>query len=142
MKTPRQGQRAPLAFMFFPPVKQLVEPRLVVGGAGCGLWFPSTAEVFFCMSFNFSSLAFYVIVSRSIASPCMLAHLQVCVFEGGGGERWTRGSCRDWGHCWVQKGDRYPLVNDLSAGQGGLPCEGNPRFPLLFRILCLIYTRL
>lgn len=61
----------------------------MVGGAGCGLWFPSTAEVFFCVSFNFSSFAFYVIVFRSIASPCMLAHLQVCVFEAGGGERWT-----------------------------------------------------
>ena len=44
---------------------------------------------FSCVSFNFSSLAFYVIVSRSIASPCVLAHLQVCVFEAGGAERWT-----------------------------------------------------
>ena len=36
------------------------------------------------MSFNyFSGLAFCVIVSRRIGSPCMLAHLQVCVFEGG-----------------------------------------------------------
>lgn len=143
MKAPRLGQRAPLGLMFFPPVKQLMEPRLVVGGAGRGLWFPSTAEVFYCMSLNCSSLAFYVIVSRSIASPCMLAHLQVCVFESGGSERWTWGVLQGLGSlCWVQNGGRYPLVSDLSARWGGLPCEGNPRFPLLFRILCLNYTHL
>lgn len=73
---------------------------MVVGGAGRGLWFPSTAEVLYCMSFNFSSLAFCVIVSRRIASPCMLAHLQVCVCLRVGVVRGGLGaSCRAWGHC-------------------------------------------
>ena len=55
------------------------------------------------MSFNyFSGLAFCVIVSRRIGSPCMLAHLQVCVFEGGGGERWTGGILQGLGSLyWV-----------------------------------------